>query len=104
MYGPPFAGAVGASALVRLLGWRLGLAVFAAAAGAVPLPARSPVRRLYGLVGVPDRHWRAGPLTAAPPTPSEGGGAPVIAPVAARDWRGTPGGAAGRLPGSVSGR
>lgn len=61
VYGLPLAGAVGASLLVRLLGWWLGLTVFAVAAGAVLLPARSPVRRLYGLVGIPDRHWRVEP-------------------------------------------
>lgn len=61
VYGLPLAGALGASALVRLLGWWLGPALFAVAAGLALLPARSPVRKLYGLVGVPDRHWRAGP-------------------------------------------
>lgn len=61
VYGLPFAGAVGASVLVRLLGWWAGLGVFALVAGVVLLPARSPVRTLYGLVGVPDRHWRVEP-------------------------------------------
>ncbi|MGW0394464.1 hypothetical protein ACWDYJ_26975 [Streptomyces sp. NPDC003042] len=61
VYALPFAGALGASVLVRLLGWWAGLALFAALAGAALLPARSPVRRLYTLVGIPDRHWRAEP-------------------------------------------
>ncbi|MEV7522999.1 hypothetical protein [Streptomyces sp. NPDC091371] len=61
VYVLPFAGALGASVLVRLLGWWAGLGLFAVAAGAVLLPARSPVRALYGLVGVPDAHWRAEP-------------------------------------------
>ncbi|MFD9793820.1 hypothetical protein ACFWXK_23075 [Streptomyces sp. NPDC059070] len=60
VYGLPFAGALGASLLVRLAGWPLGLAAFAVVAGAALLARRSPVRRLYGLVGVPARHWRAG--------------------------------------------
>ncbi|WP_434587969.1 hypothetical protein [Streptomyces sp. A5-4] len=59
VYGLPFVGALAASALVRLLGWPAGLALFAALAGVVLLPRRSPVRLLYGLVGVPHRHWRA---------------------------------------------
>ncbi|MFE9558080.1 hypothetical protein ACFYOD_31880 [Streptomyces sp. NPDC006703] len=59
VYGLPFAGAVGASLLVRLVGWPLGLAAFAAVAGFALLPRRSPVRLLYGLVGVPKRHWKA---------------------------------------------
>ncbi|MEU6052708.1 hypothetical protein ABZ829_20035 [Streptomyces xanthochromogenes] len=59
VYGLPFVGAVAASALVRLLGWPLGLVLFAALAGAVLLARRSPVRLLYGLVGVPRRHWKA---------------------------------------------
>ncbi|MCX5016265.1 hypothetical protein OG765_35665 [Streptomyces sp. NBC_00555] len=43
-------------------GWRLpGAAYLKVAAGVVLLPARSPVRWLYGLVGVPDRHWRVEP-------------------------------------------
>lgn len=61
VYGLPFAGALGASVLVRLLGWWAGAALFAGAAGLVLLPARSPVRRLYGLVGIPDGHWRVEP-------------------------------------------
>ncbi|UUU43047.1 hypothetical protein [Streptomyces sp. NBC_00162] len=61
MYVLPLAGALGTSVLVRLLGWWAGLALFAVAAGVVLLPARSPVRWLYGLVGVPDRHWRVEP-------------------------------------------
>ncbi|MET9853044.1 hypothetical protein ABZY57_08870 [Streptomyces sp. NPDC006450] len=61
VYGLPFAGAVAASVLVRLLGWWAGIGAFALLAGAVLLPARSPVRALYGLVGVPDRHWRVEP-------------------------------------------
>ncbi|MET9520381.1 hypothetical protein [Streptomyces sp. NPDC002994] len=59
VYGLPFAGAVVASVLVRVLGWPLGLALFAGLAGVVLLARRSPVRVLYGLVGVPGRHWRA---------------------------------------------
>lgn len=61
VYALPFAGALGASVLVRLVGWWPGLGLFALVAGAVLLPARSPVRKLYGLVGVPDRHWRVEP-------------------------------------------
>ncbi|WP_330295312.1 hypothetical protein [Streptomyces sp. NBC_00503] len=61
VYGLPFAGALGASLLVRLLGWWPGLGLFALLAGVVLLPARSPVRRLYALVGVPDGHWRVEP-------------------------------------------
>ncbi|MFI6684347.1 hypothetical protein [Streptomyces sp. NPDC050485] len=61
VYGLPFAGALGASLLVRLAGWPLGLAVFAAVAGYTLLARRSPVRLLYGLVGVPKRHWKADP-------------------------------------------
>uniref|UniRef100_A0AAU2JMK8 Uncharacterized protein n=1 Tax=Streptomyces sp. NBC_00049 TaxID=2903617 RepID=A0AAU2JMK8_9ACTN len=67
VYGLPFAGALGASVLVRALGWWAGVALFAVAAGVVLLPARSPVRLLYGLVGVPDRHWRAEPEEEAAP-------------------------------------
>ncbi|WP_030560530.1 hypothetical protein [Streptomyces aureocirculatus] len=59
VYGLPFLGAVTASVLVRLLGGWLGLPLFALAAGFVLLPGRSPVRWLYGLVGLPHRHWRA---------------------------------------------
>ncbi|MFE9119462.1 hypothetical protein [Streptomyces sp. NPDC007172] len=59
VYGLPFVGAVAASGLVRLLGWPLGLLLFAAPAGLVLLARRSPVRFLYGLVGVPRRHWKA---------------------------------------------
>ncbi|MFI8931826.1 hypothetical protein ACIG3E_29650 [Streptomyces sp. NPDC053474] len=59
VYGLPFLGAVAASALVRLLGALLGLPLFAVLAGVALLPRRSPVRRLYDLVGVPHRHWRA---------------------------------------------
>ncbi|MFC7307623.1 hypothetical protein ACFQVC_25765 [Streptomyces monticola] len=59
VYGLPFLGALTASALMRLLGGLLGLLLFAVIAGAVLLPKRSPVRWLYGLVGIPDRHWRA---------------------------------------------
>ncbi|NEB74135.1 hypothetical protein G3I40_02605 [Streptomyces sp. SID14478] len=74
VYGLPFAGAVLASVLVRLLGGWLGLPLFAVLAGAVLLWRRSPVRRLYGLVGVPDRHWRvepdAGPAVVAQVTSS----------------------------------
>ncbi|MCY0936449.1 hypothetical protein [Streptomyces sp. H34-S4] len=61
VYALPFAGALGASVLVRLLGWWAGAGLFALLAGVVLLPARSPVRTLYGLVGVPDRHWRVEP-------------------------------------------
>ncbi|MER5889818.1 hypothetical protein ABT160_38835 [Streptomyces sp. NPDC001941] len=59
VYGLPLLGALAASALVRLAGWGPGLAVFAGVAGLVLLPRRSPVRWLYGKVGVPRRHWRA---------------------------------------------
>ncbi|PKV84582.1 hypothetical protein [Streptomyces sp. TLI_146] len=59
VYGLPFTGALGASLLVRLAGWLLGLAAFAVLAGVVLLTRRSPVRWLYGLVGVPGRHWKA---------------------------------------------
>ncbi|MFD5148832.1 hypothetical protein [Streptomyces sp. NPDC058401] len=65
VYGLPFAGALGASVLVRLLGWWAGTGVFALLAGVVLLPARSPVRLLYGLVGIPDRHWRVEPEAGA---------------------------------------
>ncbi|GHC85751.1 hypothetical protein [Streptomyces flavofungini] len=71
VYGLPFLGAVTASVLVRLLGGWLGLPLFAVLAGVVLLPGRSPVRRLYELVGVPRRHWRADlDLTARPGTDS----------------------------------
>lgn len=59
VYGLPFVGALAASALLRLLGWPLGLPLFAVLAGLVLLARRSPVRLLYGLVGVPKRHWKA---------------------------------------------
>ncbi|WP_234336304.1 hypothetical protein [Streptomyces sp. NRRL S-920] len=59
VYGLPFAGALCASVLVRLAGGWLGLPLFAVVAGVTLLHGRSPVRRLYGLVGVPHRHWRA---------------------------------------------
>ncbi|MET9365349.1 hypothetical protein ABZX93_31155 [Streptomyces sp. NPDC006632] len=59
VYGLPFIGAVAASALVRLAGWPLGLALFAALAGPALLARRSPVRALYGVVGIPERHWKA---------------------------------------------
>ncbi|MEV3859651.1 hypothetical protein AB0J38_35760 [Streptomyces sp. NPDC050095] len=61
VYGLPFVGALCASGLVRLLGGWLGLPLFAVLAGFVLLARRSPVRWLYGLVGVPDRHWRVEP-------------------------------------------
>ncbi|MFF9897112.1 hypothetical protein [Streptomyces longispororuber] len=64
VYGLPFLGALGASALVRLLGGWPGLVLCVVAAGLVLLPRRSPVRRLHQLVGVPDRHWRAEPEPA----------------------------------------
>lgn len=67
VYGLPFLGAVTASVLVRLLGGWLGLPLFAVLAGVVLLPGRSPVRRLYDLVGVPHRHWRADLDLAARP-------------------------------------
>ncbi|MGP9021998.1 hypothetical protein ACT1U9_26825 [Streptomyces sp. BR1] len=68
VYGLPFAGALGASLLVHLTGWAVGLPVFAVLAGVTLLTRRSPVRRLYGLVGVPGRHWKAGlQVTAARP-------------------------------------
>ncbi|MFE2286656.1 hypothetical protein ACFXDJ_21120 [Streptomyces sp. NPDC059443] len=69
VYGLPFAGALGASLLVRLLGWWPGLGLFTLVAGVVLLPARSPVRRLYGLVGVPDGHWRIEPEPEPGPGP-----------------------------------
>ncbi|MDG4860172.1 hypothetical protein P8605_18780 [Streptomyces sp. T-3] len=59
VYGLPFLGALTASVLMRLLGGWLGLLAFAALAGFVLLSKRSPVRWLYGLVGIPDRHWKA---------------------------------------------
>lgn len=59
VYGLPFMGALVASGLVRLLGGWIGLPLFAVLAGLTLLSRRSPVRRLYGLVGVPHRHWRA---------------------------------------------
>lgn len=66
VYGLPFTGALGASPpLVRLAGWPLGLAAFAVLAGVTLLTRRSPVRWLYGLVGVPGRHWKAGPEVRA---------------------------------------
>ncbi|WP_327307797.1 hypothetical protein OG730_33830 [Streptomyces sp. NBC_01298] len=65
VYGLPFAGAVGASVLVRLLGWWAGTGAFALLAGVALLPARSPVRALYGLVGIPDGHWRVEPEAEA---------------------------------------
>lgn len=52
-------GTVVAALLGRLAGWPLGLAAFAAVAGFALLTRRSPVRLLYGLVGVPKRHWKA---------------------------------------------
>ncbi|MFP3990005.1 hypothetical protein U9R90_21540 [Streptomyces sp. E11-3] len=58
VYGLPFIGALTASVLMRL-GGVLGLLLFAVLAGLVLLPGRSPVRWLYGLVGIPGRHWRA---------------------------------------------
>ncbi|WP_330329366.1 hypothetical protein OHS33_06225 [Streptomyces sp. NBC_00536] len=61
VYGLPLAGALGASVLVRLLGWAPGGVLFAGLAGVVLLPRWSPVRGLYGLVGVPHRHWRVEP-------------------------------------------
>ncbi|MFH8613196.1 hypothetical protein ACH4D5_37590 [Streptomyces sp. NPDC018029] len=60
VYGLPFVGALFASVLVRLVGGWLGLPLFAVVAGVTLLHRRSPVRWLYGLVGVPGRHWRAG--------------------------------------------
>ncbi|MEU5997650.1 hypothetical protein ABZ837_07465 [Streptomyces sp. NPDC047197] len=59
VYGLPFVGALVASVLVRLLGGWIGLPLFAVLAGLTLLSRRSPVRRLYGLVGVVHRHWRA---------------------------------------------
>ncbi|MER7171155.1 hypothetical protein [Streptomyces mesophilus] len=59
VYGLPFVGALVASGLVRLLGAVFGLLLFAVLAGVVLLHRRSPVRWLYGLVGIPERHWRA---------------------------------------------
>ncbi|MFD4633159.1 hypothetical protein ACFVYR_27205 [Streptomyces sp. NPDC058284] len=68
IYGLPFVGALVASVLVRLVGGPLGLPLFAVVAGVTLLHGRSPVRWLYGLVGVPGRHWRAGLDEPAPPT------------------------------------
>ncbi|MFH8407175.1 hypothetical protein ACH4FX_20620 [Streptomyces sp. NPDC018019] len=59
LYGLPLAGALLASALVRFLGFPVGLTAFAAVTGGLLLPRRSPVRWLYGLVGLPKGHWRA---------------------------------------------
>ncbi|MFI9228186.1 hypothetical protein [Streptomyces rimosus] len=59
LYGLPLLGALLASTLVRFLGYPVGLAVFAVTAGGLLLPRRSPVRWLYGLVGLPKGHWRA---------------------------------------------
>ncbi|MGW6059086.1 hypothetical protein [Streptomyces sp. NPDC055189] len=59
VYGLPFVGALVASVLVRLMGGWLGLLLFAVLAGLTLLSRRSPVRWLYGLVGVPRQHWRA---------------------------------------------
>ncbi|MFE9402846.1 hypothetical protein ACFYNY_13800 [Streptomyces sp. NPDC006530] len=59
VYGLPFAGAVTASLLMRLMGPAPGLALFAVLAGAVLLARRSPVRALYAVVGIPARHWTA---------------------------------------------
>ncbi|MDJ1131322.1 hypothetical protein [Streptomyces iconiensis] len=58
VYGLPLLGAVLASVLVRALGWGPGLGLFAVGAWLALLPRRTPVRWLYGLVGLPDRHWR----------------------------------------------
>lgn len=68
VYALPFTGALGASLLVRLAGWPLGLTAFAALAGMTLLTRRSPVRWLYGLVGVPGRHWKAEPEVRAAPS------------------------------------
>ncbi|GAA1362005.1 hypothetical protein [Streptomyces beijiangensis] len=59
VHGLPFLGALTASILMHLLGGPLGLALFAVLAGFALLARRSPVRWLYGLVGVPARHWKA---------------------------------------------
>ncbi|MET3985166.1 hypothetical protein [Streptomyces sp. PvR034] len=74
VYGLPLAGALGASVLVRLLGWAPGAGLFAALAGAALLPRWSPVRRLYGLVGIPHRHWRVEPDPEGEPDPGAGAG------------------------------
>lgn len=71
VYGLPFLGAVTASVLVRVLGGWLGLPLFAVLAGVALLPGRSPVRRLYDLVGIPRRHWRADLDLAAGPGPGD---------------------------------
>ncbi|MFI9775538.1 hypothetical protein ACIHCV_12590 [Streptomyces sp. NPDC051956] len=60
-YGLPFAGALSASVLVRVTGAWAGLPLFAVLAGLDLLPRRSPVRWLYGLVGLPDRPRRVEP-------------------------------------------
>lgn len=59
VYGLPFLGALAASVLMRLLGGLPGLLLFGVLASVVLLSKRSPVRWLYGLVGIPERHWRA---------------------------------------------
>ncbi|MDI2130030.1 hypothetical protein [Yinghuangia seranimata] len=65
VHAMPFVGAVYASLLVHAAGWWIGLAVFAATVGPLLLWRRSPVRWLYGLVGIPSGHWRdAGAATA----------------------------------------
>lgn len=54
----PFAGALYGSLLVHAVGWWAGVGVFAFTVGPLLLWRRSPVRWLYGLVGIPSRHWR----------------------------------------------
>ncbi|WP_419996920.1 hypothetical protein [Streptomyces boninensis] len=58
-YGLPFLGAVTASVLVHLTNWPVGLVLFAVIAYLALLPRRTPVRLLYGLVGLPGGTWEA---------------------------------------------
>ncbi|MCF2525911.1 hypothetical protein [Yinghuangia soli] len=76
----PFAGAVYASLLVHGTGWWIGLAVFAVTVGPLLLLRRSPVRWLYGLVGVPAGHWRDAGVPSA--TSGRTGAAGRVAPTA----------------------
>ncbi|NGN67447.1 hypothetical protein G5C51_26520 [Streptomyces sp. A7024] len=55
--GLPLLGALTASGLVRLTSWPVGLVVFAVIAYLVLIPRRTPVRWLYGLVGLPAGSW-----------------------------------------------
>ncbi|MGW0662172.1 hypothetical protein [Streptodolium elevatio] len=66
VHAMPFLGALYASLLVHATGWWIGLAVFTATVGPLLLWKRSPVRWLYGLVGIPTRHWRDPVLSPTP--------------------------------------